>query len=147
MLSGPTHPLFACNTQWECIGGLTPTHPPLGAYVLNGRPPNITNINNISLVSMVTEHISEKEYLARRAGVFTTQTSVSGQSSPSRSSQNDSTTSAFDGLYDDVPSPRPVVSPSPRPSTSSSLSSDISSLYAKSNLSDRKDRLLGSQGW
>ena len=37
MLSGPTHPLFACNTQWKCIGGLP--HPPtLGAYVLNGRP-------------------------------------------------------------------------------------------------------------
>ena len=28
MLSGPTHPLFACNTQRQCIGGLTPpTHP------------------------------------------------------------------------------------------------------------------------
>ena len=28
MLSGPIHPLFACNTQWKCIGGLTPaTHP------------------------------------------------------------------------------------------------------------------------
>ena len=28
MLSEPTHPLFACNTQWKCIGGLTPpTHP------------------------------------------------------------------------------------------------------------------------
>ena len=28
MLSGPTHPHFACNTQWKCIGGLTPpTHP------------------------------------------------------------------------------------------------------------------------
>ena len=28
MLSGPTHPLFACYTQWQCIGGLTPpTHP------------------------------------------------------------------------------------------------------------------------
>ena len=24
MLSGPTHPLFACNTQWKYIGGLTP---------------------------------------------------------------------------------------------------------------------------
>ena len=36
MLSGPTHPLFACNTQWKCIGGLRP--PPLGAYVINGRP-------------------------------------------------------------------------------------------------------------
>ena len=36
MLSGPTHPLLACNTQWKCIGGLTP--PPLGAYVINGRP-------------------------------------------------------------------------------------------------------------
>ena len=29
MLSGPTDPLFACNTEWKCIGGLTPlTHPP-----------------------------------------------------------------------------------------------------------------------
>ena len=28
-------PLFACNKQWKCIGDLTP---PLGAYVLNGRP-------------------------------------------------------------------------------------------------------------
>ena len=28
MLSGPTQPLFACNTQWKCIGGLTsPTTP------------------------------------------------------------------------------------------------------------------------
>ena len=35
MLSGPTHPLFACKTQWKCIGCLTP----LDAYVLNGRPP------------------------------------------------------------------------------------------------------------
>ena len=26
-LSGPTHPLFACNTQWKCIGGLTPPNP------------------------------------------------------------------------------------------------------------------------
>ena len=24
MLSGPTLPLLACNTQWKCIGGLTP---------------------------------------------------------------------------------------------------------------------------
>ena len=24
MLSGPTHPVFACNTQWKCIGGLIP---------------------------------------------------------------------------------------------------------------------------
>ena len=38
MLSGPTHPLFACNTQWKCIGDLTPPTS-LGAYVLNGRPP------------------------------------------------------------------------------------------------------------
>ena len=39
MLSGPTHPLLACNTQWKCIGGLDPPPPPpLGAYVLNGRP-------------------------------------------------------------------------------------------------------------
>ena len=28
MLSGPTHPLFACITQWKCIGGLTPPNPP-----------------------------------------------------------------------------------------------------------------------
>ena len=28
MLSGPTHSLFACNTQWKCIGGLTPPPPP-----------------------------------------------------------------------------------------------------------------------
>ena len=28
MLSAPTHTLFACSTQWKCIGGLTPpTHP------------------------------------------------------------------------------------------------------------------------
>ena len=27
MLSGPTHSLFACYTQWKCIGGLTPPHP------------------------------------------------------------------------------------------------------------------------
>ena len=28
MLSGPTHPLFECNTQWKCIGVLSPpTHP------------------------------------------------------------------------------------------------------------------------
>ena len=40
MLSGPTHPLFACNNQWKFIGGLTPLPPLVGAYVLNGRPPN-----------------------------------------------------------------------------------------------------------
>ena len=29
MLSGPPPPpLFACNTQWKCIGGLTPPPPP-----------------------------------------------------------------------------------------------------------------------
>ena len=28
MLSGPTHSLFACSTQWKCIGGLTPPNPP-----------------------------------------------------------------------------------------------------------------------
>ena len=28
MLSGPTHPFFACNTQWKCIGGLTPPTSP-----------------------------------------------------------------------------------------------------------------------
>ena len=28
MLSEPTHPLFACNTQWKCIGGLSPPPPP-----------------------------------------------------------------------------------------------------------------------
>ena len=28
MLSGPTHPLFACNTQWKRIGGLRPPPPP-----------------------------------------------------------------------------------------------------------------------
>ena len=38
MLSGPPPPLFACNTQWKCIGDLNPPPPPLGAYVLNGRP-------------------------------------------------------------------------------------------------------------
>ena len=29
---------FLLNTQWKCIGGLTPS--PLGALVSNGRPPN-----------------------------------------------------------------------------------------------------------
>ena len=45
MLSGPTHPLFACNTQWKCIGGLTPppSPGPLGVYVLNGRPRSIND--------------------------------------------------------------------------------------------------------
>ena len=38
ILSGPIHPLIACNTQWKCIGGLTPPTS-LVAYVLNGRPP------------------------------------------------------------------------------------------------------------
>ena len=42
MLSGPPPPLFACNTQWKCIGGLTPPLP-LGAYVINGRPLTETN--------------------------------------------------------------------------------------------------------
>ena len=28
MLSGPTHPLFACNMQWKFIEGLTPPTPP-----------------------------------------------------------------------------------------------------------------------
>ena len=56
MLSGPTHPLFACNTQWKCTGGLTPpTH--LGAYVLNGRPIwsiwyCMTQINVITLIEL-----------------------------------------------------------------------------------------------
>ena len=27
MLSGPPSPLFACNMQWKCIGGLTPPTP------------------------------------------------------------------------------------------------------------------------
>ena len=27
-----------CNTQWKCIGGFAPPPPPLGAYVVNGRP-------------------------------------------------------------------------------------------------------------
>ena len=44
MLFGPTHPLFAYNTQWECIGGLPP--PPLGAYVLNERPLVLTFYRN-----------------------------------------------------------------------------------------------------
>ena len=33
LLSGPTHHLLACNTQWKCT---PPT--PVGAYILNGRP-------------------------------------------------------------------------------------------------------------
>ena len=33
---GTTSPLFARNMKWECIGDVTP--PPLGAYILNGRP-------------------------------------------------------------------------------------------------------------
>ena len=37
MLPGSPAPLFACNTQWKCIGDLTPPLP-LGAYVLNGSP-------------------------------------------------------------------------------------------------------------
>ena len=38
MLSVPPPPLFACNTQWKCMGRLDLPHPlPLGAYVLNGR--------------------------------------------------------------------------------------------------------------
>ena len=28
MLSGPPPPLFACNTQWKCIGDLNPPSPP-----------------------------------------------------------------------------------------------------------------------
>ena len=40
MLSGPTHPLFACYTQWKCIGGLSP--PPLGAYVIREIPDHAT---------------------------------------------------------------------------------------------------------
>ena len=33
MLSGPPPPpLFACNTQWECVWDLTPSPLPLGAY-------------------------------------------------------------------------------------------------------------------
>ena len=50
MISGPTHPLFACNTQWKCIGGLTP---PLGAYVLNGRPLRASPVHKSSQVKNV----------------------------------------------------------------------------------------------
>ena len=28
MLSGPNYPLFSCNTQLKCLGGLTPPNPP-----------------------------------------------------------------------------------------------------------------------
>ena len=39
MLSGPTHPVFACNTQWKCIGGLTP--PPPRCVRTKWKAPNL----------------------------------------------------------------------------------------------------------
>ena len=38
ILFGPPPNVLTCNTQGKCIGGLIPRFP-LGAYVLNGRPP------------------------------------------------------------------------------------------------------------
>ena len=44
-------PLFGCNTQWKCIGGLTP--PPLGAYVINGRPQCESDMNSFLFIYRV----------------------------------------------------------------------------------------------
>ena len=74
MLSGPTHPLFACNTEWKCIGGLTPpTHPRcvrtkwkapclIQDYFLQ----RLENLENKNGHGKVMEH----ETLAKRHGIL-----------------------------------------------------------------------------